>query len=190
VDRPLKPSLLIAIGGFAGSGKTTISRRLSHDLGWPRLEADVLGKLIRRLELFNGNSEEAYRIGYATLWRLCEEFLSCGISVIVDANMAWKVAWESVETLSARQTSSRVVPIILRCPRDVCLARVKQRYVDEPGWHGDPERFMNDHASILWEYLENLSRPEVIFLDANRPVDDVYRDVKNHVKATVTLRTG
>jgi predicted kinase len=176
---------LIVIGGFAGSGKTTISRRLSVDLAVPRLEADLLGKTIRRLDFFTGDSEEAYRIGYATLWRLCEDFLSCRLSVIVDANMAWDVAWEAVEALSVRHTGCRVVPIILQCPRDVCLERVRRRYLDEPGWHGDPERFKDDHATMLWEYLRNLNRPEVLLLDANRPLDDVYADVKEHVTSLI-----
>jgi thymidylate kinase len=94
--------------------------------------------------------------------------------------MAWDVAWQSVETLS-KNTEHLLVPIILQCPRDVCLARINSRYVEEPGWHGDPERFKGDHATALWDYLAKLDRPDVLAIDSNRPVDEVYADVKAHV---------
>jgi predicted kinase len=175
--------MLVVIGGFAGSGKTTISRRLAHDHRWPRLESDVFGKTVRSLDLFTGDGEEAYKVGYAMLWRLCEDFLASGVSVIVDANMAYDVAWASVEGLRMRHPGAHFVPVLLQCPREVCLERIRCRYVDEPGQHGDPSRFSDAHATILWQYVSRLDRPDVLRVDANRPLDDVYADVKRYVEA-------
>ena len=184
--RPMAESALIVIGGFAGSGKTLVSKRLAYDMGLPRLEADLLGKTIRELESFGGTNAQAFQIGYAILWRLCEEFLSSRTSVIVDANMAWEVAWESVDTVRERCPGSTFVPIVLRCPREVCLERISRRFVEEPGWHGDPERFQDDHATMLWEYLSKLNRPEARFVDSNRLADEVYAEVREHVAATIS----
>jgi predicted kinase len=179
---------LIIIGGFAGSGKTAVSRRLSHETGLPRLEADLLGKTIRDSESFSGSDADAYRVGYTILWRLCEEFLSSGTSVIVDANMAWEVAWKSVDALRERSAGLAFLPIVLRCPREVCLERTRRRYEEEPGRHGDPERFQDDHATMLWEYLSNLSRPDVTFLHSDHPMDEVYAAVREHVAAAISSR--
>jgi predicted kinase len=178
---------LILIGGFAGCGKTAVSRRLARDLGTSRLEADLMGKTIRRLDFFTGSSAEAYIIAYAALWRLCEEFLSSNVSVVVDANMAWDVAWESVDSLKGRCPAAAIIPVILQCPRDKCLARIKQRYVQEPGWHGDPARFQDAHATMLWDYLV---RPD----GAGRPVSRLQprlgrglRGSEAHVLASMSL---
>jgi len=40
------PSLIV-IGGFPGSGKTTISSKLSYELGVPRLSSDAIGHTIK-----------------------------------------------------------------------------------------------------------------------------------------------
>jgi predicted kinase len=183
-------SALIIIGGFAGSGKTVVSKRLAYEMRLPRLEADLLGKTIRDHASFSSTSAEAYQIGYSLLWTLSEEFLRARTSVVVDANMAWEVAWESVDALRERCPGVTCVPIVLRCPREVCLERIRRRYLEEPGWHGDPERFQDEHATLLWQYLLNLSRSEVKILDSNRPLDDVHREVSEYVTACITSSTG
>jgi len=45
MQKPKSPALII-VGGFAGTGKTAISRRLSAELGIPRLGSDTLGRTI------------------------------------------------------------------------------------------------------------------------------------------------
>jgi predicted kinase len=186
----MQKTALIIIGGFAGSGKTHVSKRLAFEMGLPRLEADLLGKTIRQLESFSATSTEAYQIGYAVLWKLCEEFLRSRASLIVDANMAWDVAWESVDALLERCPGFTCVPIVLRCPREVCLERIRRRYQDEPGWHGDPRAVQGDHATMLSDFLSKLRRPDVRFLDSNRSADEVYEDVRDHVTACITAAGG
>ena len=38
---------LIVVGGFAGTGKTSVSRRLSAELCIPRLGSDTIGRTIK-----------------------------------------------------------------------------------------------------------------------------------------------
>ena len=46
-DTQKNPSPALIIGGFAGTGKTAVSRRLSAELGIPRLGSDTLGRTIK-----------------------------------------------------------------------------------------------------------------------------------------------
>ena len=84
--RPRRPALIV-LGGFAGTGKTTLSRRLAVDLGLPRLGTDTIGRTIRRSEAIKGWDINVQWIAHDVLFRLCEEFLRSGVSTILDMNM-------------------------------------------------------------------------------------------------------
>lgn len=64
------PPALIAVGGFPGSGKSTISRRLAADLRIPRLASDEIGESIKASASAQNPNIEATRIGYNLLFRL------------------------------------------------------------------------------------------------------------------------
>lgn len=179
---------LVVIGGFAGSGKTTVSRRLSRDLVLPVLTSDSLGKTIGSQAEFHGTGSEAYVIGYAVLWTLAEEFLTAGVSLIVDTNMAWDVSWQCTEGIGERNPRIAFLPIVLRCPREVCLERIRVRYDSEPGMHGDPDRFLSPEADRSWNYLAALDRDDVRYVDANRPPKFVYADVRDYVGRNLKRR--
>ena len=78
---------LIIVGGFAGTGKTTVSRRLSAELSIPRLGSDTLGRTIKGSQALNGADVNAYWIAYEVLFRLCEEFIQSGVSTILDLTL-------------------------------------------------------------------------------------------------------
>ena len=46
-ERKCPSPALVVIGGFAGTGKTAVSRRLSAELGIPRLGPDTIGRTIK-----------------------------------------------------------------------------------------------------------------------------------------------
>jgi len=80
--------LLIAVGGFAGTGKSTISRRLSRDLSIPRLGSDTIGRTIKGSTELRDLDVNAHSVAYQVLFRLCEEFLQLENSVILDITLA------------------------------------------------------------------------------------------------------
>jgi hypothetical protein len=58
-DTQKNPSPALIIGGFAGTGKTAVSRRLSAELGIPRLGSDTLGRAIKDSVGSKGKGGEA-----------------------------------------------------------------------------------------------------------------------------------
>ena len=57
------------IGGFAGTGKTTITRRLSAELHLPRLGSDTIGRTIKASRGMPSDEGDAYWIEYAGISR-------------------------------------------------------------------------------------------------------------------------
>ena len=188
IDRPNETKSdqpkLIVIGGFAGSGKTTVSRRLAADLRIPRLGSDTIGRTIKDSEGIKGGEVQATWVAYEVLFRLCEEFVQSAVSVILDINMGWEFQWRLIDEISQRHPSVEFLPIILRCPKEVCLDRIRLRHEARPEYYTAPEMFETEpkHAKI-WKFLANLNRPEIRFVDGDRSVKDVYEEIREHISS-------
>lgn len=187
-DGPMIPTkhgkpMLIVLGGFAGTGKTTIARRLSADLGVPRLGSDDLGQLIAVSEgIKDARAVDAYWIGYDVLFGLCEEFLRAGLSTIVDITLGWAFQWQQLDAIRERNPEVIFRPIVLHCPWDVCLDHIRQRHEADPTRHSPPELFTTDPKILaVWDFLEHLDRPEARFVDAARTLDAVYAQLAPYI---------
>lgn len=175
---------LIAIGGFAGAGKSTISRRLSRELAIPRLCSDTTGGVIR--EALTGQVEggEAFRAGYEVLFALTEEFLRERCAVIVDTNLGWAFQWDRLDAIRAELPEVHFRSVLMTCPREVCMARVDGRARREPGQAPAAQLTARvPHLDRVWNYLEALDRPDVHRVDADREPDRVFDDVLGLVAA-------
>jgi hypothetical protein len=64
---------LVVIGGFAGTGKTYHSQRLSTELRIPRLSSDAIGQTISRSRFFDA-SNNAIALAYDVVFGLCNDF--------------------------------------------------------------------------------------------------------------------
>ena len=156
------PPALIAIGGFAGSGKTAIARRLAADLRLPRLGSDTIGRTIRVSEGLRGSTVNAQWTAYDVLFRLAEEFIQSGVSTILDLTMGWAFQWRQVDGIVGRHPQTRFLPILLHCPHETCIARIRQRYEAAPERYDPPEVYLTEPKILaIWEYLEGLDRPDV-----------------------------
>ena len=68
-DKQKYPSpALIVIGGFAGTGKTAVSRRLASELSIPRLGSDTLGRTIKNSIGIKNGEVDAYWTAYELLF--------------------------------------------------------------------------------------------------------------------------
>jgi len=56
---PQQTSLIVVVGGYAGTGKTTLSKRLAAELGLPGLGSDDLGQTIKRSKALEGHDVDA-----------------------------------------------------------------------------------------------------------------------------------
>ncbi len=173
---------VIVIGGFAGAGKTAHSRRLSAELGRPRLGSDDIGETIKGSQGVRAGVVEAYWIGYDVLFALCEEFVRSGVSTILDLSMGWAFQWERLDAIGARRPEALILPIILRCPREVCIERIRRRHAENPGHpvHREPPELSRQLLDV-WAFLERLERPDASFVDAARSQDEVHADIKRRI---------
>lgn len=175
---------LIVIGGFPGSGKSTVAVRVAKDLRAARLSSDVLGGSIRDTLRGVVASSEAFRAGYNLLFRLCGEFLTDGCTVVVDCSMGWEFQWRSLDHLRVKHPGVIWCPVILRCPMEVCRERLQARHVADPMAHPPVEEFFqrNPQLSGLWAYLESLDRPDVAYVDGALCAPAVHADVLRRVQ--------
>ena len=177
---------VIVIGGFAGAGKTSLSRRLAAELGIPRLGSDDIGEAIKGSQGIRAGVVEAYWIGYDVLFTLCEEFVRSGVSSVLDLSMGWAFQWERPDGIAERHPEALILPIILRCPKEVCIERIRQRHADDPGRpaHGEPPELSRQLLGV-WAFLERLDRPEVSFVDAAKRRDEVYADIQRRIASAL-----
>lgn len=167
--------MLIVLGGFAGAGKTTIAQSLSKAHNYPVFSSDGINDALRSaLDMsFKQASPSAYKI----MWHLVRKQLEIGTTVIVDAHMAAPHTWESLEKLRQDVPEAQIIPIILRASLETHRARIEER-----------GRTNKEHLNLggdkledvlhKYEYVENLTRPDLIWIDANGSVDEVYRSVE------------
>ncbi len=124
------PTKLIVIGGFAGSGKSTASRRLATDLRVPRLRSDTIGRTVRAS--VGADNVDAYRVAYDVLFVLADEFMQAGVSAVLDLTIGWEFQWRAVDRVRDSNPNAEVVPLILSCPHSVCMARIARRHAADP----------------------------------------------------------
>jgi predicted kinase len=173
---------LIIVGGFAGSGKTAISRRLSSELHIPRLGSDTFGRAIKGSAGIKGGAVNAYWIAYDLLFALCDEYMQSGVSAIVDLTMGWEFQWQRVDTIIQQHPQTLSLPIILRCPYQKCIERTRQRHEADPRNYDPPEVYETDpRMRGIWEFLQRLDRSDAHWVDADKPIAEVYEDVKGYL---------
>ena len=176
------PAALIVIGGFAGTGKTSHSTRLSAEFGIPRLSSDAIGRSISLSQGIQDQNVNAIAIAYDVVFDLCAEFLRCGVSTVLDLNMGWAFQWEHLDTLRAHQPAVVWVPILLRCPWELCLERIRHRYAAEPASSAAMEVYMTKPQFLkVWNFLEQLDRPDIHIVDAARSEEEVYASIKQYL---------
>jgi len=181
-ERPL----LVVLGGFAGAGKTTLSRRLSAELGIPRLGSDDLVRIVSRSRALADCTVDVAWVAYDVFFGLAEDFLRTGLSVILDSNMGEAWRWQHLDAIRERHPEILFVPIVLRLPIETCVERMRGRHADDPDNEIAAEAIMAEPRHVRkWEFVETLDRPDVHFADANRPKDAVYEEVRRYILTRV-----
>jgi len=106
-----------------------------------------------------------------------------GLSVLLELNLGWAFQWAWLDRLGTRHQGIGVLPIVLRCSRDICLERIRRRHATDPST-GAPELYETDPKILaVFGFLEQLERPDVVAIDASHPADEVYSAVGQAVAA-------
>lgn len=175
---------IIAIGGFPGSGKSSVASLLAADLRIPLLASDLLGNTIKTILAEHAPgavpSAIAFRAGYASLFGLAEVFVAHRCSVVVDVSLGWAFQWEALDLIHARHPDVELRPFILECSRQTCLRRLQERHLREPQRHPPVEDFLRQpQLDAVGELISAIDRPDVRRIDAERPVNEVFRELRN-----------
>ncbi|MCO6187673.1 bifunctional aminoglycoside phosphotransferase/ATP-binding protein [Rhizobium sp. L1K21] len=131
-----RPARLIAIGGFSGSGKTTIADRLAQTVGAAPgarvLESDRIRKALHGVPVDTRLGDEAYqpivseRV-YAEIACRSSDILSCGSSVVANAVFDREDRRQDIRE-SAVQAGAAFIGVWLETPEAVLRARVSARH--------------------------------------------------------------
>jgi cytidylate kinase len=122
-------STLVAISGQAASGKTTLARFLSEELGWPSYSKDFFKNPAYEILGFPKTVEEhaVYgRLAHECMDRAIEELLGHGASAIIEGPLADSYYRPFFEKLKSRW-NVQILQIQLICDGDVLLQRWIER---------------------------------------------------------------
>jgi hypothetical protein len=102
--------------------------------------------------------------------------------------MGWDLSWRATDSLKDSSPRLLFLPIILRCPQDICIERIRQRHLTDPDIYGPPELFENSLS--VQTYLDRLARPDVRSVGAGLPLDIVYAAVSEYVLANLPTESA
>ncbi|MGB8278121.1 MAG: AAA family ATPase [Methylovirgula sp.] len=134
----MKPARLIAIGGLAGSGKSTFAKELAPSVGRApgavHLRSDIERKRLFKIRACEKLPDDAYRAEitvqvYERLRQLASRALEAGHSVIIDAVHGRAEERDALASLAAR-INVAFTGFWLEAPAETLIARVEARTND------------------------------------------------------------
>ena len=168
-------SMLIALGGLSGVGKTTIARALAARIGAVHIRIDSIEDALRqsstRVEPMN---DAGYVVGYA----IAEDNLRLGLTVIADSVNPWpetRDAWVAVATRAGVRTVE--VEIICR-DRDEHRRRVESRRQAESGAPTWDDVVARDYR--------NWGRAHLVVDSAGRSVADAADEIEAAIRSSTS----
>jgi predicted kinase len=124
------------------------------------------------------NNGDAYWLAYDVAFAMAEEWLSLGVSAVLDINLGWPFQWQHVDALRQRHPMAKIVPIVLRCSRQTCLERIDRRHAAEPSVFAPPSRFTTDPRILaVFDFVEAIDEAHATLVDAEGTADEVYTSV-------------
>jgi aminoglycoside phosphotransferase family enzyme/predicted kinase len=171
---------LVAIGGFSGTGKSTLARDLAPSLGGVPgavvIRSDVIRKRLAGVLPLDRLGAEGYSPGmservYATVAERARTTIREGHTAIVDAVYARPGDRQAIERVAA-DAAVPFVGIWLEAPETTLIARVEQRRDDVSD---------ADAAVIRLQHRESTGAIEWNRLEASRPLADVVEEVSRYV---------
>jgi predicted kinase len=175
---PVPPDLVVVTGPPA-SGKTTLARAISAELGWPLFEKDAVKETLFD-ELGTGDREWSRRLGRATaalLLLLAEVEIDAGRSAVIEANFRPAGIGDRFAGLTPR---ARVVQVVCSVDPVVLEERYRERAAQRHPGHLDTNA--ETLEAVLADVREGRYGPlpvdgPVLEVDTTSVDGDVVRDL-------------
>ncbi len=169
---------LIAIGGFSGSGKTSVAAALQKNLpDTVHLDSDRTRKRIFGVAETmplppDAYTPEATRGVIAETERQVKEHIATGRNVVISATFTPAPSRVAVEAL-AHAVEARFVGIWLQADLSVLFVRVKKRVGDasDAGVEVVKSQMENETETVAWPMVDATLAPEAIMAAVLRMIE-------------------
>lgn len=94
---------LIVMKGFAGCGKSALSRALSQEHSWPLIDKDDVK------DLLDGQAHPSGPLSYAIMFGVARRQLLQGLNVICDSPLTGNVSYERAKRVATETHASLVI---------------------------------------------------------------------------------
>lgn len=168
----------IAMKGFAGSGKSTLSRALGKQLGWPVVDKDDIK------DLLDGHAQAAGPLAYQIMFNIARRQLLQGFNVICDSPLTGNFSYERAQKIATETQASLAV---LECVcSDVSLwkQRIENRKTLQLPTHHQTD--WDAYQSLLrqsqfQEHQYPITHPHLV-VDTALPLDECLASVSTWLK--------
>ncbi len=154
-------TVFVLVGGWPGSGKTTLSRPLAAELGLPLLAKDAVKEALAETLGRPGTVEESRRLGRAAVRAVLEVARTCP-GAVVDST------WFDYTRPLVQRLPGALVEVRCLVPRDLAMARYRARAATRDRAHLDALRSEDE----LWgEPVGPLGVGPLLEVDTSTDVD-------------------
>jgi len=159
--------LLLTICGVAGTGKTTLARRLAELSGWAHISSDLTRKRLAGIDPTERGGQEQYSSEmttrtYREMGRAAREELEKRGGAIVDATFHRRSARAAFEDGLAEQSAPRLL-VECTAPTEVLLGRARERELER-------DRVSDAGAAVVERQLDDLAPYAEIPASARMPL--------------------
>ncbi|MGH9323756.1 MAG: AAA family ATPase [Vicinamibacteria bacterium] len=190
--RPLRPPMVLAVGGVIASGKSTIARHLGAEMSAPVVESDRTRKLMLGVEktrpLLEKPWEGSYSAAltervYGEIFRSAQAVLASRRPVVLDASFRSRAH----RTAARRIASANGVPFLfVECRASDSVIRQRLRSRERETSVSDGRLEIWDDFTSRWEPVEELGRAEHVVLDTSRPVEESLSAFRRRARSAVS----
>jgi predicted kinase len=137
----------VIVNGPPGSGKTTLARAVAAHLELPLIAKDAIKEALMTV-LPVEDVDSSRRLGRAAIAAMLSVASTSPRGAILDANFDRRFARKELE-----QLPGQVIEVFCTCPRELCLARYRERQHCRASGHFDSERTDDE----IWN--DNVTQP-------------------------------
>ena len=169
---------LIALKGFAGTGKSTLGRALSRHLGCPLIDKDDIK------DILDGSVPDAGGLAYEIMFSVARRQLLQGFSVVCDSPLSFHTLYNTAHRL-ATETGAQLAVIECRCSDEgLWRERINARKALALHSHHQTDwvSFQTERRRTVEQTEYEIAAPHLV-VDTGRPLPELLAQVASWLDA-------